>query len=219
MTDEQKYECYKQLCKEHALKPPIPINKFKKMDFRYVSNIKPSELQHGFQFLSNGELLAIPRKIDKIPFCHPGPIKKDILYHWYLADSIIQEVNLKCDAFPSFVVRWVGYEDKWGFAIFLVLRFNYHYWTRSYNTVEPLAFVKHTAIHKLFKNPDLYTACRSNNNCLRRRTMANWTESLQCKQSLEIEPTKYERAVNKLVYKLQYEERADRYDPDIGFFS
>lgn len=90
---------------------------------------------------------------------------------------------------------------------------------RSYNTVEPLDFVLHTAIYKLFKNSDIYTASRSNNSCLRRQTTAHSTESLPCNSTVEIKPTKYERAISKLVSKLQVEERADRYDPAIGFFS
>ncbi len=110
MTDKQKYEYYKRLCQEHSFKPPIPLNTFKKIKFRYVSVVKPSELLTGFRFLSNEELLSIPRKINK-PFCHPGPERKCDLYHWYLADSIVQEVHLKGETFPNFVVRWVGYED------------------------------------------------------------------------------------------------------------
>lgn len=120
MTDEEKYENYKKLCKEHNFKPPIRLEKFNTMDFRYVIKIKPNELQCGSQFLSNEELSAIPRKIDK-PFCHPGPERICELYHWYLADSIVQEVNLKCDNYPHFVVRWVGYEDKCVFVFFVVI--------------------------------------------------------------------------------------------------
>ncbi len=89
----------------------------------------------------------------------------------------------------------------------------------SYNTVEPLAFVKHTAIYKLFKNPTVFTACRSNNSYLRRRTTACLTESLPCQSTVEIEASKYQMAIKKLISKLQVEEKADRYDPEIGFFS
>lgn len=86
-----------------------------------------------------------------------------------------------------------------------------------YNTVEHFVNVNHTAVLKLFLNPELFTACRSNYTCLRRSTRVHALHALQCQQ--EISPTIYERTISSLLSLLQIEERDGRYSFELGFIS
>lgn len=98
-----------RLCEVFGFKPPIDPKLFKKMPWRYVGTA--TDLQPGHRFKTLEELASIPRKFSD-PFCHPGPEEVDEVSHWYLVDSIVQEVYLKFDESPYYVVRWRGYEDE-----------------------------------------------------------------------------------------------------------
>lgn len=111
-TDLEKYEKNKLLCQFHHFKQPINYRKFNKLQWNYVKTFDIKNLRPGYSFQSIEELASRKKKFAAIPFCRPGPLKRDEFYDWYLVDSIVQEVFLKSHTYPFYVIRWLGYEDE-----------------------------------------------------------------------------------------------------------
>ncbi len=108
--DLDRYNENMRICKEFGFKPPVHYKLFEKLKWNYVTTFNVNNLQTGQKFTTLGELSLIPRKYN-VAFCRPGPVRREEKYHWYLVDSIVQQVNVKTIRYPYFVVRWVGYED------------------------------------------------------------------------------------------------------------
>ncbi len=110
LSDSDRYTENKRLCEYYNFRPPISPKSFKKIKWRYLTTVA-ADLRPGYKFKTLEELSLIPRKFSE-PFCRPGPVALCRNHHWYLVDSIVQEVYLRSDESPFYVVRWRAYEDE-----------------------------------------------------------------------------------------------------------
>ncbi|XP_037049616.1 uncharacterized protein LOC119083909 [Bradysia coprophila] len=191
LTEEEKFEINKRLCELHHFQPPIHPDTFASIKYRHVRSFDEKKLKSG-KFLSSDELAKIPRQSKK-PFCRPGAEKKEDGDEWFLIDSIVQMVDVKKEAEPFFVVRWLGYED-------------------DFNTLERKSNVEGTGVYDRFVHPNRFPACRLGGCVLpksktvtrRLADVALPTESGNCME---------------LLAELEKEIEGGRYSPRIGFYS
>lgn len=173
----------------------------------------------GYEFKTNEELEAIPRRHTKFPYCHPGPVCNDEheSRDWYYADSIVQEIKIVGTSEKLYNVRWISLNSC--FHLFLFV-FTIILFFLSYNTLEPECNVKGTAILILFQRRDIYTASRANGPLLLPRSLRHihkeaMTESVDQNETM----TAGARLMSLLDECLQQEQQNGRYLPEIGFYS
>lgn len=202
MPKQKKFLMFQQQCKLSKLPTPLPFSTFEATDWTYVSTFDRKDLQPTEEFLTVTQLVSVPRRHGKFPYCHPGPVVDTIskTRDWFYADSIVQEVKLMQQKKPSYVVRWIGYEDE-------------------YNTVECAKNLSDSAILTLYQRRDYATAARSNGAVLLRRSIRGMVPSTLVGITRPIAPQNEHcaRAMKLLDDHLLVEVAADRYSKYIGF--